>query len=296
MLFVFFFQAEDGIRDIGVTGVQTCALPIYVAIDESLQRRLPGAGHDVRFRSCHRAAHRLLLAVVSAGFDEVADSAIHDVSLRMPSEDFQLMLQLGRTQEIVGVEKLDELAGRGREAGVPGRRGSCRCLTQVDNPGIGSSQRCQDLSSPVVGPIIDDDAFPVRVTSPAKRLDRLPKAAAVVIGGDDHRDGHAAWPLFSPAAEARSEWSSAPVIGAGSLSLTKASAGWRRPSSAPPWSGDRELAASPAAARPERRPRPARGRPMIGAIRPPLLRFLRRTQLARPVPGPARGGNAPYLS
>src|SRR3712207_7088070 len=26
--FVFFFQAEDGIRDIGVTGVQTCALPI----------------------------------------------------------------------------------------------------------------------------------------------------------------------------------------------------------------------------------------------------------------------------
>src|SRR3712207_9207027 len=26
---LFFFQAEDGIRDIGVTGVQTCALPIY---------------------------------------------------------------------------------------------------------------------------------------------------------------------------------------------------------------------------------------------------------------------------
>src|SRR3712207_7476358 len=27
--FIFFFQAEDGIRDIGVTGVQTCALPIF---------------------------------------------------------------------------------------------------------------------------------------------------------------------------------------------------------------------------------------------------------------------------
>src|SRR3712207_9498338 len=26
---MFFFQAEDGIRDSGVTGVQTCALPIY---------------------------------------------------------------------------------------------------------------------------------------------------------------------------------------------------------------------------------------------------------------------------
>src|SRR3712207_9574597 len=27
-MYIFFFQAEDGIRDIGVTGVQTCALPI----------------------------------------------------------------------------------------------------------------------------------------------------------------------------------------------------------------------------------------------------------------------------
>src|SRR2546422_8316263 len=28
---VFFFQAEDGIRDVAVTGVQTCALPIYLS-------------------------------------------------------------------------------------------------------------------------------------------------------------------------------------------------------------------------------------------------------------------------
>ena len=27
-VFFFFFQAEDGIRDADVTGVQTCALPI----------------------------------------------------------------------------------------------------------------------------------------------------------------------------------------------------------------------------------------------------------------------------
>src|SRR2546429_2316511 len=30
--FVFFFQAEDGIRDVAVTGVQTCALPISSGI------------------------------------------------------------------------------------------------------------------------------------------------------------------------------------------------------------------------------------------------------------------------
>src|SRR5690606_40403605 len=29
LLFFFFFQAEDGIRDFHVTGVQTCALPIF---------------------------------------------------------------------------------------------------------------------------------------------------------------------------------------------------------------------------------------------------------------------------
>src|SRR5256886_4297494 len=30
VLCCFFFQAEDGIRDLTVTGVQTCALPIFV--------------------------------------------------------------------------------------------------------------------------------------------------------------------------------------------------------------------------------------------------------------------------
>src|SRR5256885_17001911 len=32
LFFFFFFQAEDGIRDYKVTGVQTCALPIYMVL------------------------------------------------------------------------------------------------------------------------------------------------------------------------------------------------------------------------------------------------------------------------
>src|SRR2546429_3404191 len=32
--YVFFFQAEDGIRDVAVTGVQTCALPICEDVKE----------------------------------------------------------------------------------------------------------------------------------------------------------------------------------------------------------------------------------------------------------------------
>ena len=31
-VFIFFFQAKDGIRDHCVTGVQTCALPIWLMI------------------------------------------------------------------------------------------------------------------------------------------------------------------------------------------------------------------------------------------------------------------------
>src|SRR5260370_12671590 len=42
--FFFFFQAEDGIRDSSVTGVQTCALPIAPAPQ-------PGAAHDNQHRN-----------------------------------------------------------------------------------------------------------------------------------------------------------------------------------------------------------------------------------------------------
>src|SRR5207245_8065359 len=39
----FFFQAEDGIRDATVTGVQTCALPIFSPAFVASPRTLDGA-------------------------------------------------------------------------------------------------------------------------------------------------------------------------------------------------------------------------------------------------------------
>src|SRR3989475_6482810 len=42
MMLFFFFQAEDGIRDLTVTGVQTCALPILTELGENrVQEALP---------------------------------------------------------------------------------------------------------------------------------------------------------------------------------------------------------------------------------------------------------------
>src|SRR5207248_4711869 len=47
LLFFFFFQAEDGIRDRTVTGVQTCALPISHVCRDA--HNLPGdnIGSDI---------------------------------------------------------------------------------------------------------------------------------------------------------------------------------------------------------------------------------------------------------
>src|SRR5690606_40940563 len=47
-LIVFFFQAEDGIRDFHVTGVQTCALPISIFSALSCAHRLGVVHGDLK--------------------------------------------------------------------------------------------------------------------------------------------------------------------------------------------------------------------------------------------------------
>src|SRR5206468_6950908 len=47
----FFFQAEDGIRDLIVTGVQTCALPIFPAAAPPSDRLSPRDGRAASRRS-----------------------------------------------------------------------------------------------------------------------------------------------------------------------------------------------------------------------------------------------------
>src|SRR6266498_4760954 len=60
--FFFFFQAEDGIRDADVTGVQTCALPISEAAALA-RRRFQGVGAGLpaamaRARACDQGEAR----------------------------------------------------------------------------------------------------------------------------------------------------------------------------------------------------------------------------------------------
>src|SRR2546430_10034716 len=61
-LYFFFFQAEDGIRDLTVTGVQTCALPIYAGQRQIEFRR------TLRVMTGHAAfCLEQLLAIVTRG-------------------------------------------------------------------------------------------------------------------------------------------------------------------------------------------------------------------------------------
>src|SRR5690606_39618218 len=77
--FFFFFQAEDGIRDFHVTGVQTCALPISAAGNEywrDVLRHGPQSPH-ARVFDIDWSAHidegrpRVVLPVLGAPVQEV---------------------------------------------------------------------------------------------------------------------------------------------------------------------------------------------------------------------------------
>src|SRR2546430_3536869 len=63
----FFFQAEDGIRDLTVTGVQTCALPILHALFPVVHPAVPVPQGAVRGRRPAGTVVRVLELRQSAG-------------------------------------------------------------------------------------------------------------------------------------------------------------------------------------------------------------------------------------
>src|SRR5207249_6368167 len=54
----FFFQAEDGIRDRNVTGVQTCALPIWRLVRMLVAAVLPAERHEPQTERVERGQER----------------------------------------------------------------------------------------------------------------------------------------------------------------------------------------------------------------------------------------------
>src|SRR5882762_3906906 len=114
IIFFFFFQAEDGIRDSSVTGVQTCALPILGADRRSRAEeggKQEGAAH-------RKACAQLIHGSISLLF-----------LLRIPrgtAEDFPLVIVASKGQKndnsFVASTTLDQTAGENplRAATTPG--------------------------------------------------------------------------------------------------------------------------------------------------------------------------------
>src|SRR5206468_8469452 len=66
----FFFQAEDGIRDLIVTGVQTCALPILqFSLDVGIGLHRRSVRQDVRL-SASRPCRRHFGLAIRSGFGQ----------------------------------------------------------------------------------------------------------------------------------------------------------------------------------------------------------------------------------
>src|SRR3712207_7295568 len=79
----FFFQAEDGIRDIGVTGVQTCALPILFAGDaEEIVRQQTALESFIARTPCLRRQRGRIMARNSC-----AGPWVHSSSAAVRSEE-----------------------------------------------------------------------------------------------------------------------------------------------------------------------------------------------------------------
>src|SRR3712207_9122554 len=97
MVFFFFFQAEDGIRDIGVTGVQTCALPIFYD------------NHQVEPPATPEEGYHLSEDLIDKSMQFIADSRQID-----PHKPFYLHLCFGATHAPHHVAKdwADRYAGQ----------------------------------------------------------------------------------------------------------------------------------------------------------------------------------------
>src|SRR5437762_10891793 len=112
-LFSFFFQAEDGIRDTSVTGVQTCALPICRTLDtarhifasrgiESELAETTGPGHATEI--AQRAASEGRGLVIACGGDGTLNEVINGLAANQNGHRVPLALLPGGTANILAKE------------------------------------------------------------------------------------------------------------------------------------------------------------------------------------------------
>src|SRR3712207_2941099 len=189
MLFIiFFFQAEDGMRDIGVTGVQTCALPIYgahqdlgltlvaVVLEDGVVLVVHGDPapvgevRDVEHPVGEQIEVRLaVVGVVGAGGDELVDGAV-----------FLVVAGVGDDPACLGDVHGHVLVPDAPEPGVLARRGLGVEGVYLDDPAVvlGGLGAC-GIVEPTVG--LGDFEGLGGVVGALARLSLVVGALAVVV-------------------------------------------------------------------------------------------------------------------
>src|SRR5215217_3616904 len=121
----FFFQAEDGIRDIGVTGVQTCALPISELLPTVAllcQGQIAPDFAGVELGLAERLAARAVAQAAGVPGEQVLAGARDTGDLGLTAERLLEELQPGRPATLE-VERVFQGLHRIAEAQGPGSQG-----------------------------------------------------------------------------------------------------------------------------------------------------------------------------
>src|SRR5205823_8733762 len=139
--FFFFFQAEDGIRDKLVTGVQTCALPIYLLFlpadhlgqeRRSLQLHQPCPDHEERGQALRRRRVAIDGPQVVLGQAGQRDRLEVDLRpLRQRQEELDRTVERRRGHEVDGVTLDLDARPRGVRAFGSQLRSSASCRRTV---------------------------------------------------------------------------------------------------------------------------------------------------------------------
>src|SRR6266508_6151140 len=148
-VFFFFFQAEDGIRDGHVTGVQTCALPI---LGLYLLARATGnlaAGGTLRLTGLV-AANEVVVAAKTAG--RIRELAVREGSWVRPGDVIARLdreeLDAERQHQLALIEQLSAKLRQGREVvTLEGDRGRGRVASAEAQLHVARSQRDEAAAS-----------------------------------------------------------------------------------------------------------------------------------------------------
>ena len=182
--FFFFFQAEDGIRALIVTGVPTCALPIYqlpdgATISANLNLTFGAAGFSFAEPGTYEVTAVLVVPDAARGVEEVTASEPLTIRISFPhspdeERDALLLLtrDVGTWMALGGSDVLTD-ATAAVETVRKRRMGRRR---KVTDPTVAYIVRAEAINASREFVTYDDGDFAVRRSDPdkaARLLDRL---------------------------------------------------------------------------------------------------------------------------